>query len=91
MKVEISADLFNVFNHTNWLGFNGNNFGSVPLNNNGQYVDANGNPVTVSTFQSGTVSKFPYIPVLIPFIGGVGDGSATDIPRQLQLGIRVRF
>jgi hypothetical protein len=103
-RVELRADFFNLFNRANFILNNGNPnldllalpsltaanfFNCVACINpgTGQYIGANGQVLHLSDLQSGKVSQFLGAPVF----GGLGDPTDTDIPRQIQLSIRVRF
>jgi hypothetical protein len=122
-RVELRADFFNLFNHTNFQGFNANDVldalgvpafaMQVPQLNpllpstgvfvadpgystgcttciaplTGQYVGSGGQILHLSDLQHGRVSR----DLTNPLFGGIGDPGGTDIPRQIQLSIRVRF
>jgi hypothetical protein len=106
-RIELRADMFNVFNHTNFQFFNANDVLDVlllpdpasttaaqfqnctscinPLT--GQYIGATGAALKLSDLQHGRVSSN----LLSPAFGGIGDPAGSDIPRQIQFSIRVKF
>jgi len=98
-KVELKADFFNVFNHTNFLLYNNldtlNNFGlstdasctSCLSAVTGRYIGADGSTLRIQNLMHGKVSKS----VQRPLFAGVGDPATADIPRQIQLALRFRF
>jgi hypothetical protein len=53
----------------------------------GQYIGSAGQALRINDLKHGKVSKS----LLDPKFGLIGDPSSTDIPRQIQLAIRVRF
>ena len=103
-RVELRADFFNLFNRANYEGFNANNdldFLALPsltatsfanctscINPiSGSYIGANGQVLHLSDLQHGRVSQN----LLNPVFGGIGDPSTTELPRQIQISLRVRF
>jgi hypothetical protein len=102
-RVELRADMFNVFNRANFQTFNANDdldFLTVPafaagyqncttcINPlTGQYIGSGGQVLHLSDLQHGRVSPS----LLSPTFGGIGDPGSTDIPRQIQLSIRIKF
>ena len=104
VKLELEADALNLFNHSNWQGFNANNFlsllglGSSTCTNcmrpNGTYVGNSGQVLHLSDITHGKVSSN----LLAPAFGGsgaplsgLGDPSAVDGSRLFQLSFHVRF
>lgn len=59
----------------------------------GHYIGSGGQVLHLSDLTHGRVSKNFLAPVFgnVGAIGGIGDPSSTDIPRQIQLVLRVRF
>lgn len=53
----------------------------------GQYLGSTGQVLTLRDLQHGKVSP----DLLNPLFGGIGDPSTTELPRQIQLSIKVRF
>jgi hypothetical protein len=104
-SVELRADFFNIFNHTNFLLFNANDVldllsvpqpGSANFVNctlcldpfTGQYHGADGHPIRLAQLQQGRVSPKT---ALGSVFGGLGDPAVTDVARQMQLSIHVRW
>jgi hypothetical protein len=101
--LELRADLFNVFNHTNFNLYNAapntsqmvlpsiapgwqNCTGCLnPLT--GQYIGTNGQALTLAALQHGRISPN----LLNPIFNGLGDPGSTDLAREIQLSLRVRF
>ena len=53
----------------------------------GRYIGSGGQTLTLAALQHGRVSP----DLLNPVFGGMGDPGSTDIARQIQLSLRVRF
>jgi hypothetical protein len=104
VRLELQADALNLFNHSNWQGFNAFNVLSVmPLGSstcvscmrpNGTYVGSTGQVLHLSDITHGKVSSN----LLNPAFGGVGpplfdigDPSSVDGSRLFQLSFHVRF
>ena len=104
VKIELQADALNLFNHSNWQGFNANNvlsvlgLGSSTCTNcmrpNGTYIGNSGQVLHLSDITRGKLSSN----LLIPAFGGVGaplagigDPSSVDGSRLFQLSFHVRF
>ena len=104
-RIEFRADFFNIFNHTNFLLFNANDVldilsvpqpGSANFVNctlcldpfSGQYHGANGQPIKIAQLQQGRVSPKT---ALGSVFGGLGDPAVTDVARQMQLSVHVRW
>jgi hypothetical protein len=97
VKVELQADALNLFNHSNWQGFNANNVLSVLtlgsstcttcMRPNGSYVGSNGQALRLSDITKGKISS----DLLKPVFGLVGDPSTVDGSRLFQLSFHVRF
>jgi hypothetical protein len=99
MRLEFKLDAFNIFNHTNFLGFNGNNdLNVLPISadsncrlclnaQTGRYIGADGRVLTVQDLRNGRVSR----DVQNGVFGGLGDPTSTDIARTLQLSVRFRW
>ena len=98
-KLELKADFFNLFNHTNFLLYNNlDTLNTFPISTDpnctsclsavtGRYVGANGTILKIQSLMHGKVSKS----VLNPLFAGVGDPATADIPRQIQLALRFIF
>jgi hypothetical protein len=106
MSLEIRADAFNVFNHPNWQGFNGNN-----TTNQLAFSLAGGKPAPdfftctscmrpngTLVGSGGQVMHFADIQqgkidsnLGSPIWGGIGDPSTTELPRSFQLSFHFRF
>jgi Carboxypeptidase regulatory-like domain/TonB dependent receptor len=104
-RVELRADFFNIFNHTNFLLFNANDVldllsvsqpGSANFTTctlcldpfSGQYHGADGQPIKLAQLQRGRVSPKT---ALGSVFGGLGDPAVTDVARQMQLSLHVRW
>jgi len=105
VKLELRADFFNVFNHTNFLGFNGldalSNF-SVPAPGAANFKNCTGclDPFTGHFIgPGGQVLKLSDLQrgrvspknSLNSVFGGPGDPTVADIARQIQLTLHVRW
>jgi len=106
VKVELRFDAFNIFNHTNWQGFNSNNTTNIlaPSASGGvvnpdfftctSCMRPNGTYVgsTGQTLHLSDLQKGKISKDLLnPVFGLLGDPGAADIPRTLQLSFHVRF
>jgi hypothetical protein len=99
MSLELKVDVFNIFNHTNFILFNNLDvLDLMPVSadpnctlclnaHTGYYIGSNGQPLKLQDLQHGRVSE----DLLSPVFNGLGDPLATDIPRQIQLAIKFRF
>ncbi|HEU5412337.1 MAG TPA: TonB-dependent receptor [Candidatus Angelobacter sp.] len=105
VRVELQADVLNLFNHANYLGFNAFNVLSVlPLGSatctnclrpNGTYAGNAGQILHLSDITHGRISSN----LLDPAFGGkdllpgqgLGDPSTVDQSRLFQLSFHVRF
>jgi carboxypeptidase family protein/TonB-dependent receptor-like protein len=97
VKLELQADALNLFNHSNWQGFNANNFLSLlglggPTCTNcmrpdGTYAGKSGQILKVTDIKRGKISS----DLLNPDFGGLGDPSSVDGSRLFQLSFHVRF
>ena len=98
VRLELQADALNLFNHSNWQGFNANNFLSLLpfdfsptctncMRSNGTYAGKNGQILHLSDINHGKISSN----LLDPNFGGLGDPSTTDGSRLFQLSFHVRF
>jgi hypothetical protein len=98
VRLELQADALNLFNHSNWQGFNANNFLSLLpfdpsptctncMRSNGTYAGKNGQILHLSDITRGKISK----DLTNPDFGGLGDPSSVDGSRQFQLSFHVRF
>jgi hypothetical protein len=109
VRVELRADFFNVFNHTNFLGFNGfdalSNF-TMPLPGDpnfsssctsclnpftGQFVGGNRQVLKIQDLQHGRVSPKTAAVTGNYVFNGLGDPTVSDIARQIQLSLHVRW
>ena len=104
IRLELQADALNLFNHSNFQGFNANNFlsllslGSATCTNcmrpNGTYVGNSGQVLHLSDITHGKISSN----LLSPDFGGpnaaltgLGDPASVDGSRLFQLSFHVRF
>src|SRR6266568_328457 len=99
MRLELKVDIFNIFNHTNFLLNNGNDtLNSLPISTNpncrsclnaitGRYIGSDGRVLNIRDLQSGRVSQ----DLQNPIFNLVGDPSSTDIARTIQLSVRFKF
>src|SRR5262249_31632021 len=104
VRLELQVDALNLFNHSNWQGFNANNFlsllplGSTTCTNcmrpNGTYIGNSGQVLHLSDLTHGIVSSN----LLTPAFGGpgaaltgIGDPASVDGARLFQLSFHVRF
>ncbi len=98
VRLELQADALNLFNHSNWQGFNANNFLSLLafdpsptcvncMRPNGTYAGKNGQILHLSDINHGKISS----DLLDPNFGGLGDPSSVDGSRLFQLSFHVRF
>jgi hypothetical protein len=101
--VELRADFFNVLNHTNFQLFNSapntsqlvlpaiaagwENCTSCLNPLTGQYIGSGGQILKLADLTHGRLSRN----LLSPIFNGLGDPGGTDIAREMQLSIRVRF
>jgi hypothetical protein len=95
MRVELKADVFNIFNHSLFLLYNTNdvlNVMPVVADPNcrvclnaftGRYIGADGQVLKIQDLQSGHAPK--------GIFGGLGDPAGTDISRTVQLSLRFRW
>jgi Carboxypeptidase regulatory-like domain/TonB dependent receptor len=95
MRLELKADVFNIFNHPLFLLYNTNDVLAlmapsadpncrVCLNAfTGRYIGADGHALKIQDLQSGHVPK--------GIFGGLGDPAGTDISRTVQLSLRFRW
>jgi len=96
-QVEFRADVFNIFNHTNFNANNSNDVLNVlPISVNctscldamtGHYIGSDGRVLHLQDLRSGRVSS----DLLNPIFGGLGDPAGTDIPRQIQLSVHIKW
>jgi hypothetical protein len=88
---------FNANNDLDFLALpalDANNFASCTLCINpisGQYMGRNGQVLHLSDLQHGRVSQNLLNPVFGDPLLGIGDPSTTELPREIQVSIRVRF
>lgn len=104
LRLELQVDALNLFNHSNWQGFNANNilsllpFGGATCTNcmrpNGTYAGNSGQILHLSDITHGKISSN----LLVPNFGGIdaplvglGDPSTVDQSRLFQLSFHVRF
>lgn len=105
VRLELQADALNLFNHSNWQGFNANDFLSLLafdpsptctncMRPNGTYAGNSGQILHLSDITHGKISNN----LLIPNFGGanaplvgIGDPSSVDGARLFQLAFHVRF
>lgn len=104
MRLELKADVFNIFNRPLFFLFNGNDVLSlmapsadpncrVCLNAfTGRYIGADGRQLKIQDLQNGRVSRDLLTPIFGPAGGaGLGDPTGTDITRTIQLSVRFRW
>jgi len=103
MRVELKADIFNIFNHPLFLLYNTNDVLSlmapsadpncrVCLNaHTGRYIGADGQVLKIQDLQNGRVSRDLQDPKFGPSLQGLGDPAGTDISRTVQLSLRFRW
>lgn len=103
MRVELKADIFNIFNHSLFLLYNTNDVLSlmapsadpncrVCLNaHTGRYIGADGQVLKIQDLQNGRVSRDLQDPKFGPSLQGLGDPAGTDISRTVQLSLRFRW
>jgi hypothetical protein len=98
LQLELVGEIFNIFNHPNWQGFNSNDtvsFLSIgtpgctgcidPMT--GFYVGNNGHVLHIQDLRHGKLDKN----LGSPNFNGLGDPAAAELPRTIQLSFRVRF
>ncbi|MCU1297189.1 MAG: hypothetical protein JWO91_1467 [Acidobacteriaceae bacterium] len=101
LEVELVGQFFNLFNHPNWQGFNSNDVtsflsvGSAPGclgcidPATGFYVGNTGRVLHVQDLRHGKLDRSLF-PANQEFFG-LGDPAAAELPRTIQLSLRVRF
>jgi hypothetical protein len=97
IRVELQADVLNLFNHTNFQGFNAFNALSLLLPGgpgcfscmrpDGTYAGKSGQILHLSDINHGRLSSN----LLDPEFGGIGDPGTADQSRLFQLSFHVRF
>jgi Carboxypeptidase regulatory-like domain/TonB dependent receptor-like, beta-barrel len=99
MRLELKVDIFNIFNHTNFLLNNGNDtLNSLPISadpncrsclnaHTGRYIGSDGRVLNIRDLQSGRVSQ----DLQNPIFNLLGDPSSTDIARTIQVSVRFKF
>lgn len=98
IELEFRADIINLFNHTNFTLFNGNNIldnfsigapgcTSCIDQNTGFYIGASGQVLHIQDLQHGRASKDLKN---LQFLG-LGDPTAADTPRTIQFKFRVAW
>jgi carboxypeptidase family protein/TonB-dependent receptor-like protein len=98
VRLELQADALNLFNTSNWQGFNANNFTSLLafdpsptctncMRSNGTFAGKNGQILHLSDITKGKISK----DLTNPDFGSLGDPSSVDGSRLFQLSFHVRF
>jgi hypothetical protein len=97
--LELRADFFNLFNHPNFIGFNGLdtlNLFPVSIDPNcreclnaqtGFYIGSEGQRLKIQDLRHGRVSR----DLLNPVFAGLGDPSGTGEPRQIQLVVKIKW
>jgi hypothetical protein len=105
VRLELQVDALNLFNHSNWQGFNANDFLSLLafdpsptctncMRSNGTYAGNSGQILHLNDVKHGKISNN----LLVPDFGGknaplvgLGDPSSVDGSRLFQLAFHVRF
>ena len=97
VKYELRFDAFNVFNRSNWTGFNANDITSLLapgpagctscIDPTGRLIGTNGAALNIRDLTHGIVDKNFFAQNW----GGIGDPSTVDLPRTLQLSFHIRF
>jgi carboxypeptidase family protein/TonB-dependent receptor-like protein len=104
-RLELRADFFNIFNHTNFQGFNGLDtlnllaISADPdcracLNaQTERYIGSDGRILHIQDLRHGRVSRDILNPVFGPpgNEGGLGDPTGTDVPRLIQLSVAIKW
>ena len=107
LSVELRADAFNIFNHPNWQGFNGNNdtnqlfFGTLDpaapagtgFFNCTSCMRPNGTLVGANgqLLNLSSITHGKVDNLVNPNFGGIGNPTTIDLPRTFQLSFHVRF
>ena len=105
LRLELRADFFNIFNHTNFPGSSSLDvLNLLPISadpncraclnaQTGRYVGSDGRILHLADLRHGRVSPNLLNPVFGPpgNVGGLGDPTATDVPRQIQLSVSVKW
>jgi len=99
LRVELRADFFNLFNHPNFIGFNGvDTLNAIPLSKDpncrsclnaqtGFYIGSSGRALKLQDLRHGRVSR----DLQNPEFAGLGDPTADVGPRQIQLVVRIHW
>ncbi len=99
MRLELKMDVFNVFNHTNFLLYNGADAvgGILPFGpagctscveeTTGRIIGVDGRALNISNLHGGPADK----DFNRPNWGGIGNPTQVDTPRTIQLAIRFRW
>ena len=99
MRVELKADVFNIFNKPLFILFNGlDTVNTMPVSTDpncrvclnaqtGRYIGSDGRALTIQDLKHGRVSKDLQRGVF----GGLGDPTGTDLARTVQLSARFRW
>jgi hypothetical protein len=98
-RLELKVDVFNLFNHTNFLLFNANpNLSALPVSTDpncrsclnattGRYVGSDGHILNLRDLQHGRLDR----DIQRPNFNGLGNPGGTDLARTIQLSARFRF
>ena len=101
-SIELRANIINVFNHTNFILFNGaDTLDLFPISSDpscvsciraagplqGRYIGSDGRVLHLRDLQNGTVSK----DLKNPLFAGLGDPTAAADPRTFEFGIRIKW
>jgi hypothetical protein len=98
MRLELKVDFFNIFNRANFLLFNGHpNLNELPISTNpdcrlclnatnGRYIGADGRVLKLQDLQQGFSRDLKS-----KVFGTVGNPTATDLPRTIQISGRFRW
>ena len=99
-KLVLKADAFNILNHTNFIGYSGNDALNVlPIGSHGCslcidsstgfIIGRNGQALNVHNLRGGPSDQNFLEPNWGAPLAGIGNPVSADIPRQIQLGVKI--